>query len=151
MTVIEVELVKAVGAPFPPKFLIHALERAVKVPEVAARLPEGDCTVAVRITDDDEMEALNRRYAGEDHPTDVLSFVGTGAHLGDIAISWAAVVRQARRYKQDTWTELALLSVHGLLHLLGWDHANPAEEREMNRLARAVLRRSRLMLARGRL
>lgn len=151
MTVIEVALVKAVGAPFPPKFLIHALERAVKVPEVAARLPEGEVTVAVRITDDDEMEELNRRYAGEDHPTDVLSFVGTGSHLGDIAISWAAVVRQARRYKQDTWTELSLLAVHGLLHLLGWDHAAPAEEREMNRLTRAVLKKSRMILARGRL
>lgn len=151
MTVIEVELVKAVGAPFPPKFLIHALERAVKVPEVAARLPEGECTVAVRITDDDEMEHLNRQYAGEEHPTDVLSFAGTGSHLGDIAISWAAVVRQARRYKQDTWTELALLAVHGLLHLLGWDHSSVEEEKEMNRLTRAVLRKSRMILARGRL
>ena len=151
MTVIEVDLVKAVGAPFPPKFLKHALERAVSVREIAARLPEGECTVAVRITDDDEMEGLNRRYAGEDHATDVLSFAGSDGHLGDIAISWAAVVRQARRYRQDPWTELVLLAVHGFLHLLGWDHATHEEEREMNRLTRALLRKSRLKLARGRL
>ena len=151
MTVIEVELVKAVGAPFPPKFLKHVLERAPKVPEIAARLPEGEATVAVRITDDDEMERLKREYAGEDHPTDVLSFAGTGSHLGDVAISWAAVVRQAQQYKQDPWTELSLLAAHGFLHLLGWDHATVDEEREMTRLTRKLLRKSRMILARGRL
>lgn len=151
MTVIEVEVIKAVGAPFPPRFLKHAVERAARVREVAARLPDAEATLAVRITDDDEMERLNRDFAGEDHPTDVLSFAGGGNHLGDIAISWPAVVRQARRYRQDPWTELALLAVHGLLHVLGWDHATPQEEREMSRLTRAVLRKSRLRLARGRL
>lgn len=151
LNVIEVDLVKAVGAPFPPKWLKHVVERAPRIDEVAARMPEGMSTVAIRITDDDEMERLNREFAGEDHSTDVLSFAGSDSHLGDIAISWPAVVRQARRYKQDTWTELALLTVHGLLHLLGWDHATAAEQKEMTRLTRRILRRSRLMLARGRL
>lgn len=151
MTVIEVEVDKAYGAPVPPGFLRGAVARSARVREIAARLPEGESTVAIRITDDRELERLNSTYAGEDHPTDVLSFAGADTHLGDIAISWPAVLRQARHYHQDPWTELALLAVHGLLHVLGWDHATPADHREMARLTRAVLRKSRLKPARGRL
>ncbi len=151
MTVIEADVVKAVGAPVPPAFVRRVVARAARVKEIAARLPDGPSTVAIRITDDDELQRLNREYAGDDVPTDVLSFEGSGEHLGDIAISWAAVERQARRYRHDSWTELALLAVHGLLHLLGWDHADDAERKEMTRLTVAVLRRSRLSVARGRL
>ena len=95
MTVLDVEVVKAVRAGVPPAFVRSVLERAAKVPEIAARLPEGHVTVAVLITDDAEMERLNRDFAGEAHPTDVLSFEGSGDHAGDIAISWPRVVAQA--------------------------------------------------------
>jgi len=60
-------------------------------------------------------------------------------YLGDIALSWPAVLRQSAEYRHPVEVEAALLSVHGLLHLLGWDHATPAEEREMWRLTRAAL------------
>ena len=145
MTVLEVEVVKAVPAAVPPAFLRRVLQRAAKVPEIAARLPEGRSTVAVRITDDAELRRLNRTYAGEDHATDVLSFEGSGDHLGDIAISWPAVIEQAERWDHDVRSELAVLAVHGLLHLLGWDHRKPAEAEEMWRLTYtplAGLRRS---------
>jgi probable rRNA maturation factor len=140
VTVIEVEVVKAVRAAVSPAFVRRVLTRAATVPEVAARLPEGRSTVAVRITDDAEMERLNRTYAGEDHATDVLSFEGSGDHLGDIAISWPAVVEQAQRWGHDEETELSVLLVHGLLHLLGWDHQTPAENEEMWRLTYTPLR-----------
>ena len=97
------------------------------------------------------MAQLNRDYAGDDHATDVLSFAGEGDHVGDIAISWPAAVRQAKTFGHETETELGLLVVHGFLHLLGWDHATAAERKEMNRLTRAALKRSNLTLARGRL
>lgn len=109
------------------------------VPEIAARLPVDRAAVAVRIMGDPEMRRLNRTYAGEDHATDVLSFTGSGEHLGDLAISWPAVVRQSRSYRHTQRTELALLCVHGLLHLLGWDHARSGERKEMNRLTLAAL------------
>ena len=134
MTVLEVEVVKAVRADVTPVFVRRLLTRASRVPEVAARLPRGRSTVAVRITDEAEMERLNRAYAGEDHSTDVLSFEGSGDHLGDIAISWPAVVEEAERWGHDEKTELSVLLVHGLLHLLGWDHQTPAESEEMWRL-----------------
>ncbi|HKW71687.1 MAG TPA: rRNA maturation RNase YbeY [Candidatus Dormibacteraeota bacterium] len=134
MNVIEVELVKAVPADISPAFVRGVLTRAAKVPEIAARLPDGRSTVAVRITDAAELERLNRTFAGEDHTTDVLSFEGEGDHLGDIAVSWPAVVEQAEQWGHDEKTELSVLVVHGLLHLLGWDHRTPAETEEMWRL-----------------
>ena len=151
MTVIEAEVVKAVRADVAPAFVRRVITRAAKVPEVAARLPDDDSTVAVRITSDEEMARLNRDYAGDDHATDVLSFTGSGSHLGDIAISWPATLRQAAEFGNDDKTELALLCVHGLLHLLGWDHATAPERREMNRVTRAALKLSRLTPAPRRL
>jgi len=151
VTVLEVEVVKAErGAPR-AAFVRRVLRGAAGVPEVAARLPEGRAEVAVRITTDEEMARLNRRYAGEDHSTDVLSFVGSGEHVGDIAISWPATVRQARKFGHDSQVELALLAAHGLLHLLGWDHATARERREMTRLTIAALDRARIKLAAGRI
>jgi probable rRNA maturation factor len=151
VTVIEAEVVKAVRADVAPAFVRGVLARAATVPEVAARLPAEGGTVAVRITSDEDMARLNRAYAGEDHATDVLSFAGTGSHVGDIAISWPATLRQSRQYGHDVKTELALLAVHGLLHLLGWDHATAAERKEMNRLTRTALKLSGLAPAPRRL
>ena len=151
MTVLEAEIVKAVPAAVAPAFVRRVLARAATVPEVAARLPEGTSTVAVRITSDEEMQQLNHAYAAEDHVTDVLSFTGTDDHLGDIAISWPATQRQAAEHGQDDKTELALLVVHGMLHLLGWDHATRAERKEMTRLSHEALRQSNITLAPGRL
>ena len=147
----EVEVVKTVRAGVEPESLRRVLRRTAEVPEVAARLPQGRADVAVRIIGDEEMRELNKMYASEDHATDVLSFAGAGDHIGDIAISWPAVMRQAASFGHDAKTEVALLAVHGLLHLLGWDHARAAERREMTRLTVAGLERSGIKLARRRL
>lgn len=148
---LEVEVVKAVRAPVAPGFMREVLTRAAAVPEVAARLPGRTSTVAVRLTSDMELRRLNLLYAGEDATTDVLSFAGEGDHLGDLAISWPMVVRQAEAHGHDSATELGLLCVHGLLHLLGWDHASQPERIEMSRLTRSALKLSGLKLAKGRL
>jgi probable rRNA maturation factor len=139
VTVIEVDVVKAVPAAVPPAVVRGVLRRAATVPEIAARLPDGDSSLAVRIMGDAEMRRLNKAYAGDDHATDVLSFVGSGEHVGDLAVSWPAVVRQARTFRHPQKTELALLCVHGLLHLLGWDHVRAAERKEMTRLTLSAL------------
>jgi probable rRNA maturation factor len=140
VTILEVEVVKDVAAPVTPASVRRVLKRAARVPEVAARLPADEATVAVRITDDEEMRRLNRTYAGDDHATDVLSFEGDGAHVGDIAISWPRVVEQAQEWGHTEMDEMSVLLVHGLLHLLGWDHATPAENEEMWRLTYIPLR-----------
>ena len=144
-------MIKAARVPVPASFVRDVMTRATAIPEVAARLPEGTSTIAVRLTGDRELRRLNREYAGEDSVTDVLSFEGSGGHVGDLAISWSTAVRQAEAFGQQRETELALLCVHGLLHLLGWDHATAGERKEMNRITRAALRRSGLTLAPRRL
>jgi probable rRNA maturation factor len=142
---------KAVRVPVPPSFMRRLLLRAASLPEVEARLPDGTATIAVRLTGDDELRNLNRDYAGHDAVTDVLSFEGSGLHIGDLAISWPAAARQATEYGHPETTELGLLAVHGLLHLLGWDHATAAQRKEMSRLTMAALAQSGLKPAPGRL
>jgi len=107
--------------------------------------------MAVRITDDAELRRLNRDFSGHDAVTDVLSFQGDDGHLGDLAISWPAVLRQAKIHGHSAEIELALLCVHGLLHLLGWDHTTAAQRREMTRITVAALAESGIALAPGRL
>jgi len=79
---------------------------------------------------------LNRTWRGIDTPTDVLSFPagedpGPGRHLGDLVISRETAARQARHEGHSLATELRVLALHGLLHLLGYDH-----ERDSGRMAR---------------
>jgi probable rRNA maturation factor len=148
---LEIEVMKAVRAPVPPAFVRSVLAHTASLPEVAARLPEGTSSIAVRITGDRELRRLNQTFAGVDSATDVLSFAGSGDHLGDLAISWATVVHQAAEFKHAPPAELALLCVHGMLHLLGWDHAAERERREMVRLTVAALELSDVRLPAGRL
>ena len=84
--------------------------------------------VSLSLTDDAELRRLNQEFAGEDHATDVLSFEQDPPLLGDIVISVPYARRQAKGPLAD---ELVHLAVHGLAHLLGYDHATPAEERVM--------------------
>jgi probable rRNA maturation factor len=110
----------------------------------------GDCQLSVVVTTDDEIQDLNRQYAGEDRPTDVLSFSQEEGeafisapdeprHLGDVIISLETAERQAAEAGHDLDAEVAHLLAHGVLHLLGYDHAEAAEEREMRERERAVL------------
>lgn len=108
--------------------------------------------VSVRITGDRELRRLNRSFLGIDEVTDVLSFpAGPGPYLGDLAVSWPAVRRQAAEHGHPEESELALLLVHGLLHLLGRDHASAPEERAMWAETRACLRAAGVAIAPGRL
>ena len=97
---------------------------------------EGDITVV--LTDDDSLQELNREYLGVDAPTDVLSFPAsetdpeTGArYLGDILISIPRADEQAKSANHPLESEVQLLVVHGVLHLLGYDHAEPEEKTKM--------------------
>ena len=102
--------------------------------------------LSVVFTGDAEIEALNRQYLGEDHPTDVLSFPAdeidpdTGTrYLGDIIISVPQARRQAESGGHPLADELELLVVHGVLHLAGHDHAGEDEKARMWQAQREVL------------
>src|SRR6266404_2736905 len=76
------------------------------------------------ITDDRELRRLNRQFLGHDYPTDVLSFPldGNGV-LGDLAISAGRAAEQARAFGHSQLDEIRILMLHGVLHLVGMDHA----------------------------
>ena len=110
----------------------------------------GDCQLSVTVTTDAEIHALNRQYAGEDKPTDVLAFSqeegetfvpapGEFRHLGDVIISLETAERQAAEAGHDLDAEMAHLLAHGVLHLLGYDHTKADEARQMRERERAVL------------
>lgn len=95
--------------------------------------------VAVVMIGDRRMQALNARYRHQRGTTDVLSFPGAGNELGDIFISVPQAKRQAAIYRQSLTRELDLLVVHGLLHLLGYDHQLPRLRRRMERMEQQLL------------
>ena len=98
------------------------------------------------LTDNATIQTLNRDFRGEDKPTDVLSFpAGTpmpGAnaqYLGDLAISVAYAQAQAAQAGHSLAAEVQLLAVHGVLHLLGYDHNTPEEKDRMWAVQTAIL------------
>lgn len=112
----------------------------------------GRCELSVVFTGDAEVRRLNRRYRGKDKTTDVLAFPlregkalkpglpGAGA-LGDVVISVPQARRQARAAGKDAVEEMAMLLTHGILHLLGHDHATKRQEKRMFGLQDKILRK----------
>jgi probable rRNA maturation factor len=114
----------------------------------ALGLPQAELSVV--LCDDAFIRELNRRHRQLDRATDVLSFAmlspralrkepPSGALLGDVVISVPTAVRQARAKRKAPLHEATFLLAHGLLHLLGFDHRTPTEERRMNALADGLL------------
>jgi probable rRNA maturation factor len=150
----KVRVVKAVRASLSAAFLKEVLARAAEEPALARRLgPALERELTVRVTGDRELRRLNSGFLGHDEVTDVLSFPSgeSTGYLGDLALSWPAVVRQAAAFGHTPELEAALLTVHGLLHLLGWDHITPADARDMEALTQACLTRAGLPTVGGRL
>ena len=99
-----------------------------------------DPEISVVLCDDLFIQGLNRDYRGKDKPTDVLSFAQDDPKiLGDIVISLPTTARQAEAAHWPLESEIALLAVHGLLHLLGFDDETAAGAWEMQRRTEAVL------------
>lgn len=111
----------------------------------------GKFAVTVAAVADAKMRALNKKYRGKDKTTDVLSFAyedETGKGIlsgGDIVISLPQVRRQAKAIGRDVKDELALMVVHGMLHLLGYDHADVKEETVMFGLQQDILHLTRVL------
>jgi probable rRNA maturation factor len=98
---------------------------------IVPRQIPGDLTIA--LVSDARIRALNKQFRRKDAPTDVLSF-----EPGDIAIATGVARRQAREAGHSYATELKVLALHGLLHLIGYDHHHPADRGRMARLERRL-------------
>jgi probable rRNA maturation factor len=148
----------AVAGPSPAEVTVVDRQRAARVSPVRVaafaeyvleRQRRPGAQVTVLLVGDRAMRALNRRWRGKDAPTDVLAFSqregeGGGLHpelLGDVVISVATALRQARENRCCLAAELDRLVAHGLLHLLGYEHeGDPAGARAMRRREEALLR-----------
>jgi len=103
----------------------------------AARAPAG-FVLSVRVVGAARSRGLNARYRHKDRPTNVLSFGGAGLcpdgrnHLGELVICAPVVAREAGRQGKSAEAHWAHMTVHGVLHLLGFDHERRAEERKMS-------------------
>ena len=103
--------------------------------------------ISVRLTDDAEVQALNRQYRHKDKPTNVLSFpaaelpAGPERPLGDLVICPDVLRAEAREQRKSLRAHWAHLVVHGTLHLVGYDHEDCADADRMERREIAVLRR----------
>jgi len=134
--------------PWPGSFLLLNRQRGEAIDRqrltrfleaVAADIrPVGDFSIV--LVSDRAIRRYNREYGGQDKPTDVLSFRGDPGYLGDILISAETARRQSARSKSLTFeTNLERLALHGLLHLMGYDHET--DDGEMRALEARLRRR----------
>lgn len=141
-----------IEAPFRGQLDPAALRRlAVRILKAEAVTPPAE--VGLVVTDDATVRDLNRRYLGRDETTDVLSFGHEAGsepfvtppdgvrRLGEIVLSHPTAERQALEADRSVQEEVAHLVAHGLLHLLGYDHAEPEDERRMRAREDELLRR----------
>lgn len=115
------------------KYLDKVIKRCLKMEQVKSSI------FTIILIDDEKMHYLNKEYRGIDRTTDVLSFAFEDNNklcynirqLGEIYISIPKMQEQAREYGHSEERELSFLCVHGLLHLLGYDHTKSKEEEEI--------------------
>ena len=123
------------------------VRQAVAAAARAASTPRAE--LAIVLTHDSAIRALNRTWRGKDAPTNVLSFPSgpmrasgpRPAYLGDIVIAFETVAREAKLEGKPFRHHLAHLAVHGYLHLIGHDHENDRDAQKMERLERKILAR----------
>lgn len=106
-----------------------------------------ECEISLTFVDPQEMEELHIKWMDEPGPTDVLSFPmdmpekrGDIVTLGDIVIAPAVAAKQALEAGHSTEHEIYILATHGLLHILGYDHADPDEEKVMFALQEKIVK-----------
>ncbi|MCI7188614.1 MAG: rRNA maturation RNase YbeY [Fusobacterium mortiferum] len=109
---------------------------------------EAPVYMSLLFTGNDEIQVINREYRDKDQPTDVISFayhetedfdIGPYDTLGDIVISLERVVEQAKEYNHSDKRELFYVLTHGILHLLGYDHIEEEDKKEMRAKEEEIL------------
>lgn len=148
MTKGPIHLDVAVGYATPRKGIPSATSfRKWAAIALAGRIRDAD--LAIRLVGEDEGRSLNRHYRGKDYATNVLSFpaelpegLPEGVHLpllGDLVLCAPVVAREAAEQDKALNAHYAHLTVHGVLHLLGWDHEDDQEAEAMEQLEREIL------------
>ncbi|MCQ5456046.1 MULTISPECIES: rRNA maturation RNase YbeY [Bacillus] len=137
-----------------PEDQLAEIEKILQFASAEEGVADG-AEVSVTIVNNEEIQKINKEYRGKDYPTDVISFAleedGEGEIeiigadmppvLGDIIISADKAREQAEEYGHSLMRELGFLTVHGFLHLLGYDHMTEEEEKEMFTKQKDILNR----------
>jgi len=125
--------------------------RQIAAAVLAAEAVQGRAKLSLVLTNDDTVKELNRKYRGQDKTTDVLAFPlseqstafvsppRAAAHLGEVVISYPQAERQSKEAGHSPEEELALLIIHGVLHILGYDHQRAAQAQRMRAREQAIL------------
>jgi probable rRNA maturation factor len=116
---------------------------------------QADVEIGILVTGQEKIRRLHKEYLGEDEPTDVLSFAmrekgpadapdfifpaGDAAHLGEVIISYPQAEMQAAEHRHTVKKEVAILLIHGILHLLGYDHDEPERRKKMLAREKTIL------------
>ena len=127
-----------------PRVLKSLIRRAVE--EAAAAVSTSGAELAIVLTDDSAIRLLNRDWRGKDAATNVLSFPAQNASgepllLGDIVLAYETIACEARAEGKPFAHHLAHLTVHGFLHLSGYDHQRSKDAEKMEQLERRILQR----------
>ena len=137
---VDVQVAPAYAGAVPAERLQAAARAAL---QAEGRSGTGRAELTLVITDDGGIQSLNRDFLGNDAPTDVLAFSAledngpfiaapeASGYLGDVIVSYPRAVAQAQEQGHSPEQELSLLVVHGILHLLGYDHADDEEKAAM--------------------
>jgi len=146
---VNVRLRRLKGFPFKRAWLKETV-----MDVLAAEKADGPLEIDCMVTDDSTIHALNKKYRGVDRPTDVLSFAldeggpgdtvfprpaGAKAKMGILVISYPTAQAQAANNRISVEEELRLLLVHGVLHILGYDHSGRSDTARMRRRERELL------------
>jgi probable rRNA maturation factor len=143
---IDIEITAATARRITALWLRRIAQRTLTLEKVS-----GPQELGLLLTTDARIRSLNRQYRRKDAVTDVLSFALAESDgdfapspegpstLGQVVVSYPRAVRQAREYGHSTEREVAFLFIHGLLHLLGYDHQRRADERRMLERQEAIL------------
>ena len=144
-----VELVNRSGALVPETQMHTLINYGIEYMEL-----NPECEISLTFVDPQEMEELHIKWMDEPGPTDVLSFPmdmpatkGEVVTLGDIVIAPAVAAKQAIEAGHSVEKEIYILATHGLLHILGYDHADPDEEKVMFALQEKIVKEWSLTVA----
>lgn len=126
-------------AEYPESFVIHIINTSLKELKIAHYKP----SISIALANDDFLHQLNLKFRKIDKPTNVLSFpceeLFNESDLGDIAISVDTIKRESNEYCIPILSHVAHMLIHGLLHLLGYDHETQNEEAIMKDLENRLL------------
>ena len=130
-----------------PLFKKSILKAAVETLNTACKAKQHNLEVSFLLTSDSDIRLLNKNYRNKDKSTNVLAFpmnqntFGENYIVGDVAISLQKILNESKKLKIQKYKYLSKIAIHGVLHLIGFDHKSNKQHEEMNRIEQKVFQK----------